>query len=113
MIGGAILVGACLLVLGWASEIVGLFIAEPEPVMSLQNAPDCVVKADTYAEESCNHCPRRDKHIRRGLCYQCWYASIRSLSASATLISSSSGMLPESDCRHITNFQTAAGVSMG
>lgn len=32
MIGGALIVGLCLLVLGWTAEIVGLFIKEPELV---------------------------------------------------------------------------------
>ena len=29
MIGGSLIVGLCLLVLGWTSEIVGIFITEP------------------------------------------------------------------------------------
>ncbi len=32
MVGGAIIVGLCLLVLGWTKEIVGLFITEPSTV---------------------------------------------------------------------------------
>lgn len=32
MIGGALVVGACLLVLGWTAEIVGIFISEPATV---------------------------------------------------------------------------------
>lgn len=32
MIGGALIVGFCLLVLGWTAEIVGLFIKEPDLV---------------------------------------------------------------------------------
>lgn len=29
MIGGAIIVAACLVVLGWTSEIIGVFVADP------------------------------------------------------------------------------------
>lgn len=32
MIGGALIVGFCLLVLGWTAEIVGFFIKEPDLV---------------------------------------------------------------------------------
>lgn len=32
MIGGALIVGFCLLVLGWTAEIVGIFIKEPAVV---------------------------------------------------------------------------------
>lgn len=32
MVGGAVVVGLCLLVLGWTKEIVGLFVAEPSTV---------------------------------------------------------------------------------
>ena len=29
MVGGSLVVGLCLLVLGWTSEIVGIFVSEP------------------------------------------------------------------------------------
>lgn len=29
MIGGSLIVGLCLVVLGWTSEIVGIFVSEP------------------------------------------------------------------------------------
>jgi hypothetical protein len=32
MVGGSLVVGACLLVLGWTSEIVGIFMSEGESV---------------------------------------------------------------------------------
>lgn len=32
MIGGALVVALCLLVLGWTAEIVGLFVSEPHTV---------------------------------------------------------------------------------
>lgn len=32
MLGGALIVALCLLVLGWTAEIVGLFISEPDTV---------------------------------------------------------------------------------
>ena len=32
MMGGALIVALCLLVLGWTGEIVGLFVSEPEMV---------------------------------------------------------------------------------
>jgi solute carrier family 45 protein 1/2/4 len=32
MVGGAVIVGLCLLVLGWTKEIVGLFVTEPSAV---------------------------------------------------------------------------------
>ena len=34
MVGGAVIVGLCLLVLGWTKEIVGLFVTEPSTVGS-------------------------------------------------------------------------------
>ena len=35
MIGGSLIVGACLVVLGWTAEIVGLFVVDKETVISI------------------------------------------------------------------------------
>jgi solute carrier family 45 protein 1/2/4 len=35
MVGGAVIVGICLLVLGWTAEIVGLFVDDPATVLLL------------------------------------------------------------------------------
>ncbi len=35
MVGGAVIVGLCLLLLGWTKEIVGLFVTDPGTVGSL------------------------------------------------------------------------------
>lgn len=48
MIGGSIIVAACLLVLGWTAEIVGLFATEPETVsgraLLILGLTDCFVQ---------------------------------------------------------------------
>ena len=38
MIGGSIIVGVCLLVLGWTAEIVGFFVTEPNTVSGKEDS---------------------------------------------------------------------------
>ena len=38
MIGGALIVAVCLLILGWTGEIVRLFVGDPETVSNCNNA---------------------------------------------------------------------------
>ena len=38
MVGGSLVVGLCLLVLGWTSEIVGIFVSEPGMVSARERS---------------------------------------------------------------------------
>jgi len=39
MVVGAVMVGACLLVLGWASEVAGVFVVDEKAVCRLHRLP--------------------------------------------------------------------------
>lgn len=50
MVGGAVVVGFCLLVLGWTKEIVGVFVTEPSAVGRWEYWVGCETRTDgTFA----------------------------------------------------------------
>jgi len=67
MVGGAVIVGLCLLVLGWTKEIVGVFVTEPSAVGPLGVLGSNVRHALTgrSLEEECDYSPCGAEHLRR------------------------------------------------
>lgn len=72
MVGGAIIVGFCLLTLGWTAEIAAFFISDPDAVREygINEKEDVGIVIYTAEENSHNRagCPQ---HLCGRLCHQC------------------------------------------
>ena len=71
MVGGSILVGICLMMLGWTAEIVGLFVSGEETVcvpVSAVTAPPLTIAIEEVSDDS----PCSIEHLCGGFCHQCW-----------------------------------------
>jgi len=95
MLAGAVIVGVCLLILGWTSEIVSRFVTEPEPV-NHSFSTGKYRSANPRTETQGNYRHGGFVDLCPGLCYQC-----------------GSIFLSQSDCRHAAHSKAAAGFCMG
>lgn len=76
MIGGALIVGVCLLILGWTEEIIGLFVTEPELVSAEKyRLLDKVQRLTRATETIMYHYLGCSQHLCGGFCDQCGYLS--------------------------------------
>ena len=72
MMGGALIVALCLLVLGWTAEIVGLFVSESHTVSDERQYVPTFLSHKLYAGQILHHCTSCAKHICRRFCNQRW-----------------------------------------
>lgn len=72
MVVGSILVALCLLVLGWTSEFVGIFMSEgPKVGLYFMNLCNCLQGggADGVVESECDDCSCGFEHLCGGFCH--------------------------------------------
>lgn len=72
MIGGSIVVGLCLIVLGWTKEIVGNFVTEPDMVSDHTYSIQWTGSYQRIPGQVLYDCSGSALHLRRGLRHQCW-----------------------------------------
>ena len=79
MVVGSFVVAFCLIVLGWTTEIVGLFVKDPEKVLHSRSSSYSAGIIETnglWTGEECYYCLGGLKYLCRGFLYQRWYAEI-------------------------------------
>lgn len=72
MIGGAVIVALCLLVLGWTAEIVGLFVVEPDTVGDQDDETPWSLSHEAFAGQIMHYRTGCAKYLRGGFRNQCW-----------------------------------------
>jgi MFS family permease len=122
MIGGSFVVAACLLLLGWTSELVGVFVHDAETVGAGRFVPrDPVVVSDLELTILCVGIIEKARHHRRGcfeylrsrFCHQCRYVLSSCRCRRMLTGPCSPSMLSQFDRRHTTNSSAASRVRMG
>lgn len=99
MVGGAIIVGIFLFVLGWTTEIVGIFIADPHLVRThLRRLLFSVCQgltAETIEKES-HDSPSCVSNLRCGFRHQCRFVTVPSIQWTCSLMDRSAIIVSES-----------------
>ena len=71
MVGGSLIVGACLIVLGWTAEIVGMFVTEEGMVIAKYRGWRSFTDLTATAETIMHHCAGRSQYLCSRFCDQC------------------------------------------
>ena len=114
MIGGALIVAACLLILGWTGEIVRLFVRDSETVGICNNPSQFVSAHDGLQAKSCTialavlSIYAVDFPINAGWCSARLEQTDRTADAKSSPV-----FVPKSHCRHSANCKAAAWFCLG
>lgn len=114
MVGGAVIVALCLLVLGWTAEIVGLFVVEPDTVGDQNDQTPWPFTYKAFAGQIMHYCTGCTEYLRGGFCYKCWLVMLkRAVSCMKTDSGGSPILLSKSDSRYPAHIETTTRVCLG